>query len=139
MSWSLLSHVLNSKLILEPQIGVFAITPIFSADLAKLYLCFPPLIPYLRGQYFSVHRLVYVREAAECNGHPDGGGGGGEHLHRSRVYFTYFPIFHARKPKAASTKVFELCLGPSRYDVHTEGEGYLSTITGNTSNLQTKI
>ena len=51
---------------------VFAMTPIFSADLAKLYLCFPPLIPYLRGQYFSAHRLVYVREAAsESNGHPD--------------------------------------------------------------------
>ena len=51
---------------------VFAMTPIFSADLAKLYLCFPPLIPYLRGQYFSAHRLVYVRVVtAESNGHPD--------------------------------------------------------------------
>ena len=43
---------------------------------------------------------------------PNGGRGRGigEHLHRGRVYFTYWLIFHARKPKAASTKVFELCL-----------------------------
>ena len=71
MSWSLKLHTELKTDTRAANIGVFAITPIFSADLAKLYLCFPPLIPYLRGQYFSVHRLVYVREAAECNGHPD--------------------------------------------------------------------
>ena len=72
MSWSLKSHTELKTDTRAANIGVFAITPIFSADLAKLYLCFPPLIPYLRGQYFSAHRLVYVRVAtAESNGHPD--------------------------------------------------------------------
>ena len=108
MSWSLKSHTELKTDTRAANIGVFAITPIFSADLAKLYLCFPPLIPYLRGQYFSAHRLVYVREAtaAESNGHPDSGRRKREHLHRSsgESLFYFLANFSREKTKSCVDK-----------------------------------